>query len=90
MLCGMDPLARAIHIFGSQLELAKAVGLTSAMAVSQWRVRGVPPQRARDIERATGGAVTVHDLRPDIFGPAPGVPPEPQAAANDEAGQAAA
>ena len=30
---------------------------------------------AMAIERATHGAVTVHDLRPDIYGPAPGVPP---------------
>ncbi len=26
---------------------------------------------ARRLQEATGGAVTVHDLRPDIFGPAP-------------------
>lgn len=26
---------------------------------------------AKAIEKATNGAVTVHDLRPDIFGPAP-------------------
>ena len=31
---------------------------------------------ANAIEAATDGAVTVHDLRPDIFGPAPGVRPE--------------
>jgi DNA-binding transcriptional regulator YdaS (Cro superfamily) len=30
---------------------------------------------ANAIEAATQGAVTVHDLRPDIFGPAPGIPP---------------
>ncbi|NEV64718.1 helix-turn-helix domain-containing protein [Thiorhodococcus minor] len=27
---------------------------------------------ARAIERATDGLVTIHDLRPDIFGPPPG------------------
>ena len=34
-------------------------------------LRPVPGPRCRDIERATDGAVTVHDLRPDIFGPPP-------------------
>jgi len=33
--------------------------------------RAVPPTLCRDVERATGGAVTRYDLRPDVFGPAP-------------------
>jgi DNA-binding transcriptional regulator YdaS (Cro superfamily) len=33
--------------------------------------RPVPPRYAIAIQRATDGAVTVHDLRPDIFGEAP-------------------
>jgi DNA-binding transcriptional regulator YdaS (Cro superfamily) len=39
------------------------------MAVSHWRRRGVPLVRAIAIERATAGAVTRAELRPDIFGP---------------------
>lgn len=39
------------------------------MAVSHWRRRGVPLARAIAIERATAGAVTRAELRPDIFGP---------------------
>jgi DNA-binding transcriptional regulator YdaS (Cro superfamily) len=31
----------------------------------------VPADRCLPIERATGGAVTRYDLRPDIFGDAP-------------------
>jgi len=31
----------------------------------------VPVERAVEIERATNGEFSVHDLRPDIFGPAP-------------------
>jgi DNA-binding transcriptional regulator YdaS (Cro superfamily) len=42
--------------------------------------RQVPGTLCADIEGASLGAVTVHDLRPDIFGPAPGIPPEPPAA----------
>ena len=37
--------------------------------------RPVPPTLCHHIETATKGAVTVHDLRPDVFGPAPGIPP---------------
>ena len=64
----MNGIDRAIEFFGSQAALAAAVGLTSAMAVSQWRKRGVPAKYCPAIERLTEGKVTVHDLRPDIFG----------------------
>lgn len=39
----------------------------SPVLVSQWRngVRPIPIERCPDIERATGGAVTRRDLRPD-------------------------
>ena len=45
--------------------------------ISHWlagRVQ-VPLERCPAIERVTEGAVTRYDLRPDFFGPAPGVPP---------------
>lgn len=38
------------------------------MAVSHWMRRGVPARRCAAIEKATGGAVTRRQLRPDIFG----------------------
>ena len=41
--------------------------------ISQWesgKVK-VPAERVGAIETATGGAVTRHDLRPDVFGAAP-------------------
>ena len=44
---------------------------------------------ARMIESATDKAVTVHDLRPDIFGPAPGVPPSMPDQSNQAAERAA-
>lgn len=50
------------------------------MAVSHWRHRGIPLVRAIAIERATNGAVTREDLRPDIFGP-PHPEPHDQGAA---------
>jgi len=72
---GMNAIETAARAIGSQEKLAAALGVTP-MAVSQWRRRGVPAERCHAIAHASGGAVTVHDLRPDVFGPAPGVPPE--------------
>lgn len=63
----MDAIDKAAEAVGSQAALAKALGVTP-MAVTQWKKRGVPPERCRDIEQATGGQVTREELRPDIFG----------------------
>ena len=70
----MNAIDTAVRHFGNQGKLAAALNVTP-MAVSQWRRRGVPAERCQAIAHATEGAVTVHDLRPDVFGPAPGVPP---------------
>lgn len=52
--------------------LAKAVG-SSAHYIYQietgWRGRQASPRLAQAIERATAGAVTRQDLRPDIWPP---------------------
>lgn len=57
---------RASRALGSQSALAAAVGVTKA-AVWQWKSLGrqVPIEHCVAIERATGGAVTRRDLRPD-------------------------
>lgn len=63
---------KAIHLacerLGSQAGLAKAIDVAPAI-VHQWRsgVRPVPVQHCLAIERATNGAVTRRDLRPDDF-----------------------
>jgi DNA-binding transcriptional regulator YdaS (Cro superfamily) len=62
----MDALQKAIELLGSQVALAKALGVTP-MAVSQWKDRGIPAERCPDIERVTNGAVRREDLRPDLF-----------------------
>ncbi|WP_075575002.1 transcriptional regulator [Lysobacter antibioticus] len=66
-----EPLDRAIAILSGQKALADAIGVKSP-SISGWYSRGVvPAKRCRAIEMATGGQVTCHDLRPDIFGPKP-------------------
>jgi len=60
----------AEHI--SQEQFGKLVGVSQGL-VWQW-ISGkttVTAERALQIERATAGQVTRHDLRPDIFGAAP-------------------
>lgn len=63
----MSKLQDAVNLFGSQARLAEELEVTP-MAVGQWFKRGVPAKRAVQIERATKGKVTKHDLRPDLFG----------------------
>ena len=61
---------QAIHIacerIGSQAGLAKAIDVAPAI-VHQWRsgARPVPVQHCQAIVKATNGAVTLRDLRPD-------------------------
>jgi DNA-binding transcriptional regulator YdaS (Cro superfamily) len=52
---------------GGPAALAKALGRVTPQAVSQWKK--IPAERVRDVERVTG--ISRHDLRPDVFGPAP-------------------
>ena len=35
--------------------------------IFRWTVKGVPAERAVQLERATGGAVLRQELRPDLF-----------------------
>lgn len=66
----MNALTKAITIIGSQAELARNLGI-EPMAVSHWKERGIPPKWCAKVSELTENKVTVHELRPDIFGPAP-------------------
>lgn len=52
----------------SQSEFARQLGVTQG-AVWQWieGVQRVSAENAKRIEEITGGAVTRHDLRPDLW-----------------------
>lgn len=65
----MTALDRAVEAVGSQLALANALGIKSP-SISGWYDRKkIPVERVIAIESATG--VSRHELRPDVFGPAP-------------------
>ena len=62
----------AVAAVGSQTELARRIGCSQVFVHQmQHGTRKVSPRLCLPIERATGGAVTRYDLRPDIFGEAP-------------------
>lgn len=68
MISEMEYLQRAIDICGGVTALAGMLGVDQS-TVSQWKLRkSVPPIRARDIEKATKGKVTKHQLCPAVFG----------------------
>lgn len=64
----MNAIQRAIDELGGRRQLAEAAGV-SEQAVSFW-VRGertISAEYALKIQAATGGKVTVAEIRPDIF-----------------------
>jgi DNA-binding transcriptional regulator YdaS (Cro superfamily) len=65
-------VARAVDAAGSQRQLADVMGCAQ-QTVSKL-LNGeitIDADWALRIERATGGSVSRHDLRPDLFGPHP-------------------
>ena len=62
-------LAKAIEVCGSQASLASRIGVKQQV-ISFWLTKsrlGVAAEYVIPIERATEGAVTRHELRPDIY-----------------------
>ena len=57
-------LDRAITEAGGTAALARTINVTP-QAISQWD--RVPAERALAVEQATGGKVTRHELRPDLY-----------------------
>lgn len=68
---GMDAISKAIKRVGGVSKMAARLGLRQNV-VGNWKLRKkVPAQHCAAVSAATEGVVTVHDLRPDVFGPAP-------------------
>lgn len=65
-----SPVEKAIDALGGLTRAAAVLGIDNPSVIANWRTRGqVPYTRVLDVERATG--ISRHDLRPDIYGPAP-------------------
>ncbi len=59
---------RIVELFGTQAKLADKLGVTP-QSIQKYK-RQIPAERVLEIERLTGGAVTRHEMRPDVFGDA--------------------
>lgn len=63
----MTNLQPAIDYFGSQAEMARIMGV-NPMTVTQWKKRGIPPKRAKQISEITNNVVKASVLLPVFFG----------------------
>lgn len=63
-------LEKIIERAGSKSALARHCKVVPP-AVEYWVNTRVPAARAVQLEQISGGEVTRHDLRPDLFGPKP-------------------
>jgi DNA-binding transcriptional regulator YdaS (Cro superfamily) len=61
-----NALLRAIRLSISQKNLAGKCSATQ-QEISDWLKKGIPPTRVISVEKAVNGAVTRHELRPDIY-----------------------
>ncbi len=62
----MKALGAAIDVCGSQSALAKALGVAPQVVYNWVKRKSIPAEHCPAIERATAGAVTCEDLRPDV------------------------
>lgn len=71
----IEIVAKAAEKAGGVVALARELGIKHT-AMYSWN--RVPAERVLEVERITG--ISRHELRPDIFGPAPVAPTTEQAA----------
>ena len=62
-----EALDVAIAALGGLSSAARSLpSVRSYQVIQQWRDKGIHAERCPSIERATGGAVTCEELRPDV------------------------
>lgn len=68
MSANETPIQKAVRLAGGQAELARRCS-TSQPRIWQCihRNQRIPAELVLSIEEATGGAVTRHELRPDLY-----------------------
>lgn len=60
----IDIVRKCADALGSQVALARAINVTPP-TLHTWK--RIPAERCLEIEAATGGKVTRHELRPDLY-----------------------
>lgn len=65
------PIQTAVRLVGGQNELARRLGVRQSLVMYWIKTGKTSPVHAVGIEKMTGGQVTRHDLRPDVFGTTP-------------------
>jgi DNA-binding transcriptional regulator YdaS (Cro superfamily) len=63
---GRKALLKAVQMCKTQQKLAEKCHVKQQY-ISDWIKNGLPPNRVLSIEKAVNGAVTRHELRPDIY-----------------------
>lgn len=63
-------IERAISLKGSQAKLAADMGCSQQQISYLLKAKSITAEMAKNLDEATGGAVSRHVLRPDIFGQA--------------------
>lgn len=63
-------IERAINHHGSQAKLADKMGCSQQQIAYLLKAKSITAEMAIKVEGATGGAISRHELRPDIFGKA--------------------
>jgi DNA-binding transcriptional regulator YdaS (Cro superfamily) len=63
-----DHINHAVRIHGSQARLADAVGCSQQQISYLLTAKKITAEMALKLDAATGGEVSKHVLRPDIFG----------------------
>ena len=71
----------AIDQHGSQAKLAMAMGCSQQQIAYLLKASSITAEMALKVDEATGGAVSKHSLRPDIFGSSAPIPSQGKAAA---------
>jgi DNA-binding transcriptional regulator YdaS (Cro superfamily) len=64
-----DIVKSVVEAAGGSSNLARHLGI-KPQAISQWR--RVPVNRVLEVEKLIEGKYTRYEIRPDIYGPAPG------------------
>jgi len=57
---------KVVEYFGSQAEMARFFGVTR-QCVSIWKATTIPIKHVKTMVKKTKGAVSLKDLRPDIY-----------------------